>query len=64
MEGDQILRIGKEAVLNFGGDRMGTREPSAVSSGCDSTMAGAGVGALKSLETQPWDIDDAFGPKS
>jgi hypothetical protein len=64
VEGGQILRTSRDAVLGGGGDRMGTSGASAMRSGCDSRTEGAGVAAIRRLETEFWDIDDAFGPRS
>jgi hypothetical protein len=64
VEGGQILRTSGDAVLSCGGERMGTSGASAMRSGCDSITEGAGVAAIRRLETEPWDIDDAFGPIS
>ena len=50
-------------MRSCGGDTMGTCAASAMRFGCDAKTAGAGVAAIKTLETEPWDIDDAFGPR-
>jgi hypothetical protein len=54
----------RAAVLSFGGDRMGTVAASVMRSDCDAKTAGAGGAAARELGTDPWDIDDAFGPRS
>src|SRR6202043_903062 len=55
VEGGQILRTSRDAALSRGGDRMGTSGASAMRSGCDSITEGAGVAAIRRLETEPWD---------